>query len=136
MRKLLRRLMICCMIAAFLWCIDIICGKRKSNECLLRCPAVASSDSPDEPSIKWNIEDRVLASIRQDLATVSDVSVAKDYLKQNIPKIQHMVQKAISENSCLGTADFVLSEMIVEELIGHWAYTVGSDLFDRLRDLE
>ena len=105
MRKLLKRLMICCMIAAFLWCTDIICGKRNLSECLIRFPVVASSDSPDEPSIKWNIEDRVLASIRQDLATVSDVSAAKDYLKQNIPKIQHMVQKAISENSCLKLAD-------------------------------
>lgn len=136
MRKLLRRLMICCMIAAFLWCIDIICGKRKMSECLIRCPAVSSSDSPDDLSIRWKTTDSVFSGIRQDLATVSDISVAKDYLKQNIPKIQHMVQKAISENSCLRTADSVLSEMTVEELIGHWVYSVGFYLFDRLRDLE
>jgi hypothetical protein len=105
MRKLLRRLMICCMIAVFLWCTDIICEKRKLSEYLIPFPAVVSSNRPDDSFTRWEIADSVLKSIQQNLAAVSDISAAKAYLKQTIPKIQHIMQKAITVNGCPQLAD-------------------------------
>lgn len=105
MRKLLRRVIICCIIAVFLWCTDIICGKGKLSKYLIPFPAVVSSNRTDDPFTRWEVADSVLTSIQQDLAAVSDISAAKAYLKQSMPKIQHIMQKAISVNGCPQLAD-------------------------------
>ena len=104
MAKMFKRLVICAVSMGILWCFGLLSDRQKLSTELIRFHVVAESDSPEDQALKLKVRDAVLMSIREDLAEISDIDTAKDYLADNIPKIQKIVAATLKENGCLEKA--------------------------------
>ena len=94
----LKRLVIYCIFVAIVWCIGLISEKHQLQDSLIRFHVIANSDSVEDQTVKLKVRDAVLESIQQDLASLSDIASAKEYLSDNIPKIREVVNRTLSEN--------------------------------------
>ena len=92
MRKLMKRVAICFLIAAFGWGCTLLTDREQLNEELIRLHVVANSDSEEDQNIKLRVRDAVVSSLQSDLENVADVAAAKAYLQENLPKIQKIRQ--------------------------------------------
>jgi len=81
------------MIALICWSAFLISDKKKLRNGLIRFHVVAHSDSQEDQAIKLTVRDAVLQSIQNDLQEVADIQEAKEYLLNNLPKIQQIVHK-------------------------------------------
>ncbi len=95
MRKLFQRIAICCLISALCWCTFLIADRKKLNDGLIRFHVVAHSDSQEDQAIKRNIRDVVLKSMQADIQKISDTDKARQYLQENLPKIQQLVDQTL-----------------------------------------
>ena len=98
MYKYFKNLIICGIIASVLWCISLLSDKQELRQGLIRFHVVANSNNADDQAIKIKVRDAVFQSIQKDLTTISDISAAKDYLLENIPKIQKVVNNTLSKS--------------------------------------
>lgn len=98
MYKMIKQLSICCVIAAFCWCLYLVSQKQTIVEGLIRFHVVANSDSAEDQAVKLKVRDAVLESILMDLQSISDISQAKRYLQENIPKIETIVNYTLKQN--------------------------------------
>ena len=61
---------------------------------------VADSDSPQDQALKLQVRDAVLLSIRDGMAQAGDAQAAKDYLLENLPKIQSAAKNCLQSLGC------------------------------------
>lgn len=76
------------MIAALVWCVDILSERKMLRDSLIRLHVVANSDTEEDQNIKLQVRDAVLSSIQADLQKLSDADAAREYLQSNLPRIQ------------------------------------------------
>ncbi len=100
MKKLTKRIFLCLLFAASVWCGSLLADRERLNEELIRFHVVANSDSSEDQAVKLRVRDAVLAGIQADMNRISDVSEAKAYLEENIPKLESIA------NSTLEAAGF------------------------------
>ena len=100
MRKLLRRVGICLLLAALVWCGTVLADREALNQELIRFHVVANSDSNADQNVKLRVRDAVLASLRDDLANIADVEEARAYLQANLPKIQAVANQTLKAAGC------------------------------------
>ena len=101
-RKLLRNVCLCLLIAASVWTATLLCDRQRLNEELIRLHVVAASDSEEDQRIKLRVRDAILESIREDLEQVKDVETAKAYLRDNLQKIEAVANGVLAKE---GTED-------------------------------
>lgn len=95
MKKLIKCAFACALLAAFVWCGTVIADRQRLNEELIRLHVVANSDSADDQELKLLVRDAIIASLRQALADVQDTEQAKEYLQENLPKLQELANKTL-----------------------------------------
>lgn len=95
MRKILRRIVICTLIFVFVWGAMLLRDRKQLREELIRLHVVANSDSRQDQSVKLQVRDAVLKSLESDLQKLSDVDAARDYLRENLPKIQTIANETL-----------------------------------------
>ena len=122
MIKLLKRVILCALIAAAFWTWNLVQDNRTLREELIRFHVIAASDSEEDQRIKLQVRDAVLASISQDLAAIGDVELARDYIRENLPKIR---QTANAVLEALGY-DQTASATFEEEVFGRRDYDTFS----------
>ena len=88
MKKLLKRIGICLVLAASVWCGSLLADRQRLNDELIRFHVVANSDSEEDQSIKLQVRDAVLNSLQSDLNKIADVNEARAYLQAKLPQIQ------------------------------------------------
>lgn len=96
MKLLIRRVVFCFLIAAFVWCGAAIADRKTLNEQIIRMHVVANSDSEEDQAVKLQVRDAVLAAIQEDLADVSDIDQARAYLEENLPKIERIANETLN----------------------------------------
>ncbi len=97
MGKHLKRIGLCAMAAAAVWMGAVLGDRQTLNEELIRLHVVANSDTEADQSVKLQVRDAVLASLRSGMEGIGDVEEAKRYLKANLPKIQTAAQGALEK---------------------------------------
>lgn len=97
MKTLWKRILICCCLAAAIWVGSVISDRNALRESIIRLHVVANSDSHDDQTLKLQVRDAVLNSIREDLQTLGDISAARSYLQENLPKIQSVAQTVLKQ---------------------------------------
>lgn len=97
MKKYLNRVLICGLFAVLCWSAVLIADREKLNDGLIRFHVVANSDSSADQAMKYIVRDVVLESIRTDLQKVADISEARAYLQNNLPKMQQLVNQTLEE---------------------------------------
>ena len=95
MKKLIKCVFACALLAAFVWCGTIIADRQRLNEELIRLHVVANSDSAEDQELKLQVRDAVITSLRQALADVQDTEQAKEYLQENLPKLQELANRTL-----------------------------------------
>ena len=95
MKKLIKCVFACALLAAFVWCGTIIADRQRLNEELIRLHVVANSDSAEDQELKLQVRDAVITSLRQASADVQDTEQAKEYLQENLPKLQELANRTL-----------------------------------------
>lgn len=110
MKRLVRNTLFCLVLAGTVWCASLLFDRQTLNEDLIRLHVVANSDSQEDQSIKLQVRDAVLQSLKGDLARVTDVEEAKAYIRENLPKIQGVVNQTLESLGFHGGAAVTLCQ--------------------------
>lgn len=97
MRKLVKRVLFCLVMAACVWCGSLLADRQRLSEELIRLHVVANSDSEEDQAVKLQVRDAVIASVEDDLNKIADVEEAKAYLQTNLPRIQAAANAALEK---------------------------------------
>lgn len=132
MYKILKRLLICALIASLCWTLGVLSDRRELDNGLIRFHVVANSDSETDQSIKLQVRDAVLNSIREDLQTVGDISAAKEYIQHNLPKIQTIANETLNR---LGVEQNAVATFCREAFdVRHYdTFSLPAGVYDSLR---
>ena len=132
MQKFLKRILFCGMLAAAIWSCFLLADRRKLNHELIRFHVVANSDSSEDQSIKLTVRDVVLKHLQADLQKIADVNQAKEYLQENIPKIQMLVNQTLEELDYPGGSKVFLCKEAFD--IRHYdTFSLPAGVYDSLR---
>lgn len=97
MKKLIRRVGICLFAAGFLWTAALVRDQKTLEDSLIRLHVVANSDSDRDQQQKLQVRDAILASIQGAMTQVADRDAARDYLEENLPKLQYIANKTLEK---------------------------------------
>lgn len=100
MKKLLKRIGICLVLAASVWCGSLLADRQRLNDGLIRFHVVANSDSEEDQSVKLQVRDAVLNSLQSDLNKIADVNEARAYLQAKLPQIQAVANSVLEATGC------------------------------------
>lgn len=95
MRKVCKRVLFCAVTALVVWTGMLIADRETLNQELIRFHVVAKSDSSEDQAVKLQVRDAVLNAIREDLHALTDVNAAKDYLQEQLPKLQRIANDTL-----------------------------------------
>ena len=132
MRKTIKRVGICFLLAAFVWGGSLLLDRRTLNEELIRLHVVANSDKAEEQKIKLQVRDVVLNSFQQELRNVSDMEGAKEYLRQNLPKIQAIANDALRATGSGAEAAVTLCREAFDTRV-YDTFTLPAGVYESLR---
>ena len=100
MRKSLKRIGVCALIAAIVWIGGIVRDKQDLRQNLIRLHVVAASDSEEDQSLKLLVRDAVVNSLQENMENLMDTAQAKEYLQRNLSKIEALAGGVLKENGC------------------------------------
>ena len=132
MKKILKRIVLCACIAGSTWCWGLISDRQTLNEELLRLHVVAASDSEADQAIKLRIRDAVINSISEDLAKIGDMEAAKQYIRENLPKIQQTANDTLKALGCTDEAVATLREELFDTRV-YDTFTLPAGVYEALR---
>ena len=132
MKKLIKRVGICFLLAALVWCGTLIADRQRLNEELIRLHVVANSDSEEDQALKLRVRDAVTESLAQAMADIGDVDQAKAYLQENLPKIQKLANDTLRELGCEDTAVVSLMEEAFDTRY-YETFTLPAGVYEALR---
>ena len=95
MKKMIKCVLVCALLTGLVWCGTVIADRERLNEELIRLHVVANSDTAEDQNLKLLVRDAVITSLRQALADVQDTQQAKEYLEENLPKLQELANKTL-----------------------------------------
>ncbi len=132
MRKCLRQIGICLLIAVLVWTGSLIADRNMLRRELIRLHVVAASDSDEDQALKLRVRDAVTESLQKELTNLTDIEQAKAYLQQNLPKIETLANRVLKEAGCSDTATV---QLCVEEFSKrvYDTFTLPSGLYESLR---
>ena len=132
MRKVLKRIEICLLAAVLFWFGGLVADRQTLRRELVRLHVVAASDLEVDQRIKLQVRDAVVESLKADMVRMADAREAKAYLRENLPKIEQLANKTLTELGCVDRASVSLA---VEEF-GTRVYdtfTLPAGVYDALR---
>ena len=132
MRKSLKRLGICALIACLVWAAGIVSNKQMLQNGLIRLHVMAASDSDADQNLKLLVRDAVISSLRENMDHVKDMEEAKAYLRENLPKIEALAKGVLQK---AGIHDTVTVSLRPEEF-GTRVYdtfTLPAGVYEALR---
>lgn len=97
MRKAVKTLVCCLIVTALIWCVGVISDRRQLTQNIIRLHVVANSDEAEDQAVKLRVRDAVTESLRQELQQLTDVEAAKEYLRENLPKLQKIANQTLKE---------------------------------------
>ncbi len=132
MKKCLKRVGICFLLAAAVWSFMLIRDRNLLREELIRLHVVAASDSEEDQALKLRVRDAVVESLHREMQNLTDAEQAKAYLQRNLPKIEAVANRALREAGC---DDTVTVQLCVEEFSRrvYDTFTLPAGLYEALR---
>lgn len=122
MKKLIKRVWFCFLLAALVWCGTLIADRQRLHEELVRLHVVAASDSREDQALKLRVRDAVMESLQSAMADMGDAEQAKVWLRENIGKLEAVANAVLLAEGCSDGA--VVS--LVEEAFASRCYDTFS----------
>lgn len=132
MRKGLKLLSVCLMIAAVIWLGAVIGDRQKLNEELIRLHVVANSDSETDQAIKLRIKDAIAESLQAEMQSVGDFQQARAYLQENLPKIEAIANRVLAAAGFRETAAVTLGKEAFDTRY-YDTFTLPAGVYEALR---
>lgn len=98
MVKYFKRVAICGMIAGVLWIISLSSNKQSLQQEVISLQVISNFEGSQAEQLVRKVRKAVLESIQEDMKAISDTAAARDYLSQNLTKIQDAVNSTLSVN--------------------------------------
>ena len=132
MRKAMKRIGICFLIAAGVWMMMLVCDRQLLREELIRLHVVAASDSEMDQALKLKVRDAVVESLKAEMNNLTDPEQAKEYLQQNLPKIEALANRVLREAGC---SDVATVRLCLEEFSRrvYDTFTLPAGIYQALR---
>ena len=123
---------ICFLLAASVWTWGLIRDRQYLNQELIRLHVVANSDSEEDQNIKLRVRDAIVASLSEGMADIADVPAAKEYLRENLPKIEAIANRTLEEVGVDSRAAVTLCKEAFD--IRHYdTFTLPAGVYESLR---
>ena len=132
MKKILKRIVLCACISGCIWAWGLISDRQTLHDEILRLHVVADSDSEEDQAIKLRVRDAVIESISGDLQNIGDMDQARDYIRENLPKIQQAANDALSALGCEDTAVATLREEVFDTRV-YDTFSLPAGIYEALR---
>ena len=100
MKKIMGRVGICFLLAAFFWCGTLISDRQRLRQELIRLHVVANTDAREDQIRKLQVRDAVTESLKTDLEIIADVEQAKAYLQEKLPYLQTVAEQTLKSLGC------------------------------------
>ena len=132
MKKLLNRVVICFSLVALVYAWALIADRQKLEQELIRLHVVAASDSEEDQAVKLRVRDAVLESLSRGLGEVTDVEGARDYIRENLPRLEAAANEALA---AAGISDLATVKLRTEEFAArvYDTFSLPAGVYDTLR---
>ena len=132
MKKCIRRIGICFLLAALVWSGTVIADRQRLRQELVRLHVVANSDSEADQAVKLRVKDAVVESLKDSMRNMTDAEQAKAYLQENLPRIEALANRVLREAGCDGSAAVSLA---TEEFAArvYDTFSLPAGVYDALR---
>lgn len=98
MKKKIRLLVICALLAALFLCGTLIADRQRLQQDVIRLHVVANSDTETDQQLKLQVRDAVVEYVGGEMADVANAEQAKAYLQSNLLAIQAAAEKVLMES--------------------------------------
>lgn len=132
MRKGLKLLSFCLMVAAVIWLGAVIADRRVLHEELIRLHVVANSDSDADQAIKLRIKDAIAESLQTEMQNIGDMEQARAYLQENLPKIEAIANGILKSAGFAETAVATLAKEAFDTRY-YDTFTLPAGVYEALR---
>ena len=132
MKKGMRRIGICLLVAAFVWVGGLMRDKQTLRDELIRLHVVGASDSADDQTLKLQLKDAAVEWLREDMAKLADVEEAKTYLQENLSKIESMANDFLRDMGCSDQVQVSLGTEAFSTRV-YDTFTLPAGIYDALR---
>ena len=123
---------ICLLLTASVWTWGLIRDRQYLNKELIRLHVVANSDSEEDQNIKLRVRDAIVASLSEGMADIADVPAAKEYLRENLPKIEAIANRTLEAAGVDSRAAVTLCKETFD--IRHYdTFTLPAGVYESLR---
>ena len=132
MKRHIRRIALVAFVVMCIYGWGIVTDSQALHDELLRLHVVGASNSVEDQEVKLRVRDAVLGSIREDLQQMADVSAARDYIRENLPKIQSVANETLE---MLGVDQRAVATFCKETFdVRHYdTFSLPSGVYDSLR---
>ena len=132
MRKSLKRIGICLVIAGMIWGTMVVKDKQTLRNELIRLHVVAASDSDEDQALKLRVKDAVVKSLQENMENLTDMEQAKAYLQEQLPKIEALATRVLLEAGC---GDVATVSLQPEEFTArvYDTFTLPAGIYESLR---
>ena len=132
MGKALKRVGICLVVAAMVWCAMILFDKQTLQNELIRLHVVAASDSEEDQALKLRVRDAVVESLQESMENMGDMAQARAYLQENLPKIEALANRVLR---AAGSTDVAMVSLQLEEFATRYydTFTLPAGIYEALR---
>ena len=132
MRKCGKRISVCFLIALLFWTGGLIGNRQLLRRELVRLHVVGASDSAEDQQMKLRVKDAIVESLQADLQKLEDAQAAREYLQENLPKIESLANRVLEEAGC---TDMAKASLAVETFSArvYDTFTLPAGVYDALR---
>ena len=132
MRKYLFPVGICLVAVCLVWTWMLVKDRQKLREELIRFHVVAASDAPEDQAVKLQVRDAVIVAFQEELQNFHNMEQAKEYLQENLPKIQRIANDVLTQ---AGFEDRATVSLCLEEFATrvYDTFTLPAGLYESLR---
>ena len=104
MGKSLKRVGFCFLIALSIWSVMLVRDKQTLRKELIRLHVVGASDTREDQALKLRVKNAVVEGLQANMASLTDMEEAKNYLRQQLPKIEALANRVLQESGSRDTA--------------------------------
>lgn len=97
MRKMTSCVLFCLVVSSVFWCISAFHDQAYLSSELIRMHVVANSDTPVDQELKLKVRDAICESIEKDLQSIQNMDLAKQYLQENLPKLEKAANSILQQ---------------------------------------
>ena len=95
MKKCMKRACACFLLPLLIWGGSLLWERQKLTDDLIRLHVVAASDSDEDQTIKLQVRDAVMKSLKEAMGEMPNAAAARAHLQKNLSQIQSVANEAL-----------------------------------------